>query len=167
MHTSAIVAAAAVLTVTVLAAAAEALPSRDAVIGAGAVTFADWPAGTSTTEQLVVSAHAGFQGEDARGTLILESPLGDQRAEVTCLVVQGSTAIVGGTIVSGTYYPGETVYPRVAVRIQDGGPGGASDGWTGLIFSTPWPDPCARLAQFPGLATIPLEWGAFKVIDAG
>lgn len=155
-----------VLAAVALAAAAGASPPLASVVGAGTVTFQDWPPGESTTEQIVVSAVAGPLGQGPRGTIVQHSPLGDVRADVTCLDVQGSDAIVGGTIVSGTYYGGP--YAQIAFWVSDGGPGGKSDGWTGFIFRSVWPDPCARLLQvlpfFPGVAPLPLEDGAFSVI---
>ena len=85
------------------------------------------------------------------------------------LDVEGSSAVVGGTIVSGVYL-GRT-FSRIAFWIESSGPGiSGSDGLTGLIFSTAWEDPCARLIELrpgiPGFAPLPLEQGAFTVTDA-
>jgi hypothetical protein len=115
-----------------------------------------------------VSAHSGPGGEDAGGTIVQHSPLGDLRADVTCLDVDGSSAVVGGTIVSGTYL-GKT-FSRIALWIESPGPGASGqDGLTGLIFSTAWANPCARLVELRqsfAFAPLPLEGGAFTVTDA-
>src|SRR6266446_5655389 len=83
-------------------------PPQDFVTGSGWVAYTDFPSpGVTTTEQQIVSAHSGPNGESPQGTMILHSPLGDQRANVTCRVVAGNVAVVGGEITSGFTYQGQ------------------------------------------------------------
>lgn len=159
------------ITAAACAGVAGATDSRDLVVGSGIVTFPDFPvAGESTTEQFSVSATAGPSGASVRGTIVQHSPHGDLRVDVTCLVIEGDTAIVGGTIVAGDYL-GET-FPRTALLIETGAEGtNGGDALTGLIFRTAWADPCARLVelreQFPGsIVPLPLDQGAFTIVGA-
>jgi hypothetical protein len=145
-------------------------PPHDSVTGSGWVAFTDFPsAGVTTTEQQIISAHSGPNGEDAEGTMILHSPFGDQRVNVTCLVVTGNTAIVGGEITSGFIYLGQRMKYLVAL-IQDNGQGRyAPDLASGYIFrDIPRPpgfEPCTPVAGAPIVYDV--VRGNYVVNDAG
>ena len=129
-------------------------PPHDFVTGSGWVAYTDFPSpGVTTTEQQVVSAHSGPNGENPQGTMILHSPLGDQRANVTCLVVAGNIAVVGGEITSGFTYLGQRVKYLVYL-VQDNGQGrDAPDIAAGYIFlDIPRPpgfEPCTPVLGAP------------------
>jgi hypothetical protein len=129
----------------VAAAPAETTPS---VSGAAWVQYTDFPPGGSVTELTVLSARVLPSGEPT-GTMVLRSPLGDVRAEVTCLVVVDGDVVVGGTIVQGFDYFGLRV-KHIANRIRDLGSTG--DLVAGAIYvDRPRPpefDPCTPLLPF-------------------
>lgn len=147
-------------------AAVGAEPGSDFVVGAGDVAFTDFPSpGVTTAERFVVSAHADADGQNAHGSMILNSPLGDQRAVVTCLVVIGDTVVVGGTITSGFSYMGLSI-SHLAFLVKDNGEGqGAPDLASGYSFITRPPgfDPCAATVGAP----IPYDVSGNFVVNDG
>jgi hypothetical protein len=115
----------------------------NSVTGAVQVTFPNFPAlGLSTTEQLVVSAHDGPNGPT--GSIVFRSPLSAvpvATADVTCLVVIGSDAWVGGTFTEPFVYGGQSGFPastltHIGVQLRDNGsPGnGVPDAVHPVVF---------------------------------
>ena len=144
------------------------------VTGAVKVTFPNFPApGLSTTEQLVISAHDGPNGPN--GSIVFRSPLSAvpvATADVTCLVVIGSDAWVGGTFSEPFVYGGESGFPastltHIGVQLRDNGsPGrGVQDGVHPVMFTDrprpPTFSPC-NLDQ----PLFPVEQGDLVVHDA-
>jgi hypothetical protein len=129
-------------------------PPHDSVTGSGWVAYTDFPSpGVTTTEQQIVSARSGPNGEHPEGTMILHSEFGDQRADVTCMVVAGNVAIVGGEITSGFIYQGVRM-KHLVFLIQDNGHGhDARDTASGYIFrDIPRPpgfEPCTPVLGAP------------------
>jgi hypothetical protein len=161
-----------VLVLGTMASTAGAAPPKDSVVGSGKLTFADVPEpGVSTTEQQIVSAHSGPSGEDPSGMLKFHSPFlesNQAQAEVTCLVVSGDTAIVGGRFPEPVIYFG-LAYRFFAVVIRDNGPRATGpDQATGVVFRDrerpPGFSPCDPVPPFSVL--FPVEQGDYTVTDA-
>jgi hypothetical protein len=115
----------------------------DSVTGAVKLIIPNYPAaGVSTTEQMMVSAHSGPDG--VSGSIEFRSPQADvpvAKVVVTCLVVSGNEAVVGGPVVNPFNYVTRTGDPAdrilyFSIRIQDNGePGhGVPDGVHPVIF---------------------------------
>ena len=115
----------------------------NAVTGAAKVTFPNFPApGLSTTEQLVISAQDSPNGPN--GTIVFRSPLSAvpvATANVTCLVVIGTDAWVGGTFSKPFVYGGQSGFPaatltHIGVQLRDNGsPGlGVQDAVHPVVF---------------------------------
>ena len=115
----------------------------DSVTGAVKVTFPNFPAaGESTTEQLVISAHDGPNG--VTGSIEFRSPLAAvsvATVDVTCLVVIGSDAWVGGKFREPFVYGDQSGFPastltHLGVQLRDNGsPGlGIPDGVHPVVF---------------------------------
>ena len=125
------------------AAAGSAEPPFASVTGAVKVTFPNYPApGVSTVEQMMVSAHDGPDGPS--GSIEFRSPQADvpvAKIDVTCLVVTGSDAWVGGVVREPFNYVARTGDPAVrithfSIELRDNGaPGqGTADGVHPVVF---------------------------------
>ena len=126
----------AITTAAILAAqssSAESGPPHDSITGSGWTAFTDFPtAGETTIEHFAISAHAGPAGEDPDGTIVFHSPLfdGPQIADVTCLVVDGNRARVGGEFRELFDYIGFRIrHIEVVVEDLD-----SDDRSTGLVY---------------------------------
>jgi hypothetical protein len=164
-----------VLVLGTMASTAGAAAPQDSVVGSGKLTFADVPEpGLSTTEQQIVSAHSGPSGEDPSGVLKFHSPFLESnkaQAEVTCLVVSGDTAIVGGRFPEPVIYFG-LAWRHLLFVIRDNGPRAAGpDQATGFVIDERPPgfSPCNAVpppALFPVEALFLGEQGDYTVTDA-
>jgi hypothetical protein len=113
------------------------------VFGAVNVPLTDFPdPGDVTHEQIVVAAQDGPNGP--RGLIVFRSPLSAVPvavADVTCLVVIGNDAWVGGKLRRSFLYGGQGSFPantitHFSVRIRDNGPpvNGARDAVHPVVF---------------------------------
>jgi hypothetical protein len=95
------------------------------VAGSGKVTFADFPSvGVSTTEQFSISAHDGTHGPS--GTIVVNSPLysiNPSVVDVTCIVVDGNEARVGGKFREPFMFLGSQISHFGIVIRDNGSPG--------------------------------------------
>ena len=107
-------------------------PAYPAVTGAVKLTIPNYPApGVSTVEQMIVDAHQGPNG--VSGSIEFRSPQADvpvAKIDVTCLVVTGNDAIVGGTVRQPFNYVSSAGQPpsRITffgIQLRDDGPPGA------------------------------------------
>jgi hypothetical protein len=132
-------------------------PSQEFVAGAAWIAYPDFPApGMTTTEQTIVNAHRSEDGE-VHGNIVVHSPFGDLRAEATCLVVIGNTAVVGGRTTRADVYLGFT-FTHLSAKIQDNGEG---EDPPDRAISIGW---LSRPAEFdPCLATLPFP-AAFEAV---
>ena len=83
-----------------------------------------YPPGEFTPEQFDVSAHDGPHGP--HGTIVFHSPLSADdpaRADVTCLVVDGNMAKVGGFFREPFLYNGELISAFGIIIVDNGSPG--------------------------------------------
>lgn len=99
----------------------------DVVAGAGKVEYTDFPGpGETTIEHSTLSAHSGPNGEDPHGSTVFRSPFADgpQQGEVTCMVVNGRDARVGGEFREPFLYAGLRVRWWEYVIRDHGSPGG-------------------------------------------
>jgi hypothetical protein len=96
------------------------------VTGSGKVTFPDFPsAGVNAIEQFAVSAHDGPHGPT--GTIVVHSPLysiDPGIVDVTCIVVNGNDAVVGGTFREPFTFLGSRI-SQFGIMIHDNGSPGA------------------------------------------
>jgi hypothetical protein len=102
--------------------AAAAAPPGPSIHGSGNVFYPDFPTpGSSVTERVTINASLGPSGRP-RGQILVLSPFGDTKAEVTCIRVVGDTVYVGGPLIPGfDVYLGNT-QAQLAVGIRDGAP---------------------------------------------
>jgi hypothetical protein len=144
-------------------------PPQDIVTGSGKVTSPDFPnPGESTTEQFIVSAHSGPAGEDPDGQITFDSPLlatNQAKADVTCMIVTGNHAQVGGTFREQVEYLGLKFRWFELIVDDNGPPGEAADTMNAVIYiDRPRPpdfSPCNL--TFP--TDFPVEEGNFTVTD--
>jgi hypothetical protein len=114
-------------------------PPQDLVTGSGKITSNDFPnPGDVVTEQFIVGAQSGPAGEDPDGQITLHSPLltttTDAKADVTCMIVSGNHAQVGGMFREPVGYAGFTLR-WIEVIIDDGGPPGqGTDTMNAFVF---------------------------------
>jgi hypothetical protein len=118
-------------------------PPQDAVAGSGKATS------EGITEQFIVSAHSGPSGEDPDGQISFMSPLLKVpvvKADVTCMIVAGSHAQVGGIFSEPVGY-GDFTLKWIEVIIDDNG---STDTLNAFVFlDRPRPpgfSPCNFLA---------------------
>jgi hypothetical protein len=144
-------------------------PPQDTVTGSGKVTSPDFPnPGDLLTEQFIVSARSGPAGEDPDGLITLRSPLLDvpeATADVTCMIVAGSHAQVGGMFREPVGYDGFTLRWIEVIVDDNGSPGQAADTMNSFVFiDRPRPpgfSPCNFLAP----TDFPVEQGNYTVTD--
>ena len=142
-------------------------PRQDSVVGSGNSVFTDFPElGQSTREQYIVSAHSGPLGEDPHGQLTLHSPLlvGQAKAEVTCLVVTGNRARVGGVFEEPVVYLGAT-FRWIELIVEDNDPP-VDDRMTSFIFFDRPRPPGFSPCNFDGSADFTFDRGNITVRDA-
>lgn len=147
----------------------------NSVNGAVKVTFPDFPApGESTTEQLVISAHDGPRGP--KGSIEFRSPLAEvpvAKADVTCLLVTGSEARVGGTFREPFLYTARRGDPAVRIShflvqlLDNGSPGqGTPDAVHPVVFREVQRPPTFSPCQIQQLLLYPVDQGNLVVNDA-
>jgi len=147
--------------------------SFDRVTGTAQATFPNYPGpGLSTTERMTVVADN--RGGVAKGVIWFQSRLSEiprVRVDVTCLVVHGREAWVGGDFERPFLYASNEGLPPIrinqfAMQLVDGGPAGELDGVHPVVFrAVPRPpgySPCN--IQYP---LFPLNGGNLIVHDAG
>jgi hypothetical protein len=150
----------------------------NSVHGAVTVPLTNFPdPGDVTNEQIVVSAKDGPDGP--RGSIVFRSPLSAVPvaiADVTCLVVIGNDAWVGGKLRDILVYGGQGSFPELtiahfSVRIRDNGPpvNGVRDAVHPVVFlDRPRPPtftPC-EIGDFNNVL-FPVSHGDFVVTAAG
>jgi hypothetical protein len=141
---------------------------NDSVTGSVTATFPDF-----TTEEFDVSAHLGKDG--VRGTIEFRSPFAavpSATADVTCLVVSGSEARVGGTFRT----PFDYTIPGVAtsrilyigILLHDNGPPGhgSADVIHPVVFDDRPRPPTFTPCNLPELQLFPVDSGNLVVHDA-
>ncbi len=141
-------------------------PPQDFVTGSGKVAFQDFPnPGDNGQEQFIVSAHSGPSGEDPDGQITFNSPLlavPEAKADVTCVIVSGNHAQVGGTFQEPVGYAGTFVLRWIEVIIDDNG---SNDTMNSFVFiDRPRPpgfSPCNFLAP----TDFPVDQGNYNVND--
>ena len=117
--------------------------SYNTVVGAVNVPLTNFPdPGDVTNEQIAVAAQDGPNGP--RGLIVFRSPLSAipvAVADVTCLVVIGNDAWVGGKLRQSFLYGGQGSFPastitHFSVRIRDNGApvGGVRDAVHPVVF---------------------------------
>ncbi len=138
--------------------------SRDLVVGAATATFPDFPTpGESTTEAFLVAATSGPSGENPRGLITFVSPHLERKvalASVTCLVVSGNRALVGGRFPRLVTYLGQN-FRWFELIVEDNGQ--ATDTIGAAIYEDDRPSgftPC----QDQG-SNFAISAGDYKVID--
>jgi len=124
---------------------AAASPPAPSIHGAANVLYPDFPeAGTSTVERVIVNASLLPSGQPG-GSILVLSPFGFTKADVTCTRVVGDTVYVGGPLVSGfDFYRGQT-FAQMAFGIRDGTP----DVIASAIFRRADVNTCDVLSGFP------------------
>jgi hypothetical protein len=135
---------------------------------AGATSGADFAVGGGGFDRIAnvgFAAQSGPNGEDAHGefTFMVLDRFGfpDTTIDVTCLVVFGNTAMIGGIVRQGTgVAPGE----GFLIPVQDNGDpiNGISPDLIGPQAFPPAPLPCP---PFPTQPLFPLEEGNIVVHD--
>lgn len=139
---------------------------RDVVIGAFRVTFPNYPApGQSTSEVFAVAASSGPNGQDPKGLLTFASPLLADRivfANVTCMVVNGKNARVGGMFRKPVTYAG-LAFRWFELLVDDKDP--AADTMSAVAYvDAPQPPGFTPCAQSPP-TVFSFDVGNVKVID--
>ena len=143
---------------------------QDLVTGSSIVVTPDFfGPGEDLTEQFIVSAHSGPGGEDPHGMVILRSPLfaeGEVKADVSCMIVSGNHAQVGGRFDKPVVFDGQ-IFRWFEFIIDDNGPAGqGSDMISPIIFRVdlhpPDFDPCSFVLP----ALLPIQQGNYTVKDA-
>ena len=139
----------------------------NSVTGSGKL-MVPYPPGEFTPEQFDVSAHDGPHGP--HGTIVFHSPLSADnpaRADVTCLVVDGNMAKIGGFFREPFLYNGELISAFGIIIVDNGSPGsGQPDTVHPVVFlerlhPKPPNRPCN--IDWPPLA---VEQGNYVVSDA-
>lgn len=121
------------------------------------------------TEQFVVSAHSGPSGHDPDGQITFHSSLlavPDAKADVTCMIVSGNHAQVGGMFRNAPIGYGGFARRWIEVIIDDNGsPGQATDRMNRFVFldrsQPPGFSPCNFLAP----TDFRVDPGNFEVND--
>jgi hypothetical protein len=129
---------------------AGASPPAASIHGAGNVFYPDFPEpGTSTTERVIINASLLPSGQPG-GSILLLSPFGFTKADVTCIRVVGDTIYVGGSLVPGfDFYRGET-FAQIAFGVRDGMP----DVVASAIFRRADLNTCDVLSGFPPIFAV-------------
>jgi hypothetical protein len=161
----ALLVASAVLAVSGAPAGAEtSAEGRDVVVGAATVTFPDFPSpGQSTTEAFLVAATSGPSGENARGLITFVSPHLERKvalATVTCLVVSGDRALVGGRFPRLVTYLGQD-FRWFELIVEDNGP--APDTIGAAIYEDNQPAGFTPCQENP--SNFAIRAGDYKVVD--
>jgi hypothetical protein len=138
-------------------------PPQDQVAGSGKLTDGN------IAEQFIVSARSGPAGEDPDGQITFQSPLlgvPEAKADVTCMIVSGNHAQVGGLFRDAPIAYGGFMLRWIEVIIDDNGPPGqATDRMNAFVFlDRPRPpgfSPCNFLAP----TDFAVEQGDFTVND--
>jgi hypothetical protein len=106
-------------------------PPFASVTGSVKLTIPDYPAaGLTTVEQMMISAHDGPNGPS--GSIEFRSPQSDTevaKVDVTCIVVSGNDAWVGGTVREPFNYVSRLGDPparitHFGIQLRDNGPPG-------------------------------------------
>jgi hypothetical protein len=141
-----------------------ALVSAGVILSSTAATAAsqDRVSGRGTTTagfEARVNAHSGADGQNPRGSFSVDWSIAgpsDQKIQVSCMVVVGNTAIVGGLDREGR---------ETFVAVQDNGDNGDWLNHAIGVFGGPPPDEdrCAEVLAGPFLLAVT---GNFTVVDA-
>jgi hypothetical protein len=138
--------------------------SRDVAVGAATVTFPDFPTtGESTTEAFLVAATSGPSGESPRGLITFVSPHLERKvalASVTCLVVSGNRALVGGRFPRLVTYLGQD-FRWFELIVVDNGP--APDMIGAAIYPDNQPTGFTPCQENP--SNFVIKAGDYKVVD--
>jgi hypothetical protein len=124
---------------------AAASPPAPSIHGAANVLYPDFPEpGTSTTERVIINASLSPSGQPL-GSILVLSPFGFTKADVTCIRVVDDTVYVGGPLIPNfDFYRGET-FAQTAFGVRDGVP----DVVASAIFRRADVDTCELLSGFP------------------
>lgn len=144
-------------------------PEQDLVTGSGKITGPDITGPGDVTEQFIVSARSGPAGEDPDGQITFHSPLltatSDAKADVTCMIVNGNHAQVGGMFREPVGYAGFTLR-WIEVIIEDNGPPGqATDTMNAFVFLDRPRPPGFSPCNFIAPTDFPVDQGNYTVKD--
>jgi hypothetical protein len=145
-------------------------PSQDFVAGSGKISFQNFPnPGDTAVEQYIVSAHSGPAGEDPDGQITFHSPFlasSQAKADVTCMVVSGNHAVVGGIYEEPVSYLGVMIRWIVLVIDDNGSPGQATDRMNSVVFIDRPRPPGFSPCNFDLPTDYAVEQGNFTVKDS-
>ena len=104
-------------------------PNQAFASGSGQVSYPDFPlpGGEPTTDRFSFTAHIGPDGS-AKGSIVIHSNVPGfehMKADVTCAVIVGNRARVGGVLREQIPFAGLQIY-AVALVLEDNGPPGQS-----------------------------------------
>jgi len=152
---------------TAAAAAQYGGPPQDIVTGSGKIT-GPGPNGENVTEQFIVGAHSGPNGEDPDGQITFHSPLLESNqamADVTCMVVSGNHAQVGGMFPETITYTGFRLKWIEVIIDDNGSPGQATDTMNAFVFLDRPRPPGFSPCNFTAPTDFQVEEGNFTVTD--
>jgi hypothetical protein len=142
----------------------------DLVAGSGRVTSPDFPnPGDTVTELFIVSAHSGPAGEDPDGQITFHSPLlegAQAKADVTCMIVTGNHAQVGGMFPEPVVYDNRRFRWFELIVDDNGSPGQGTDTMNSFIFIDRPRPPGFSPCNFVAPTDFQVEQGNFEVKDA-
>jgi hypothetical protein len=142
-------------------------PPQDIVTGSGKIT-GPGPDGSIVTEQFIVSAHSGPNGEDPDGQITFHSPLlesNQAKADVTCMVVSGNHAQVGAMYPESIGYAGFHLKWIEVIIDDNGSPGQADDTMNVFVFLDRPRPPGFSPCNFTASTDFQVEEGNFTVTD--
>jgi hypothetical protein len=126
------------------------------------------PNGEVVTEQFIVSAHSGPNGEDPDGQITFHSPSlesSQAKADVTCVVVSGNHAQVGGIFPETISYAGFRIKWFELIVDDNGPPGQATDTMNAVVFLDRPRPPGFSPCNFVFPTDFQVEEGNFTVTD--